>query len=452
MRRTTVFFLSASAILGLSSSAAWSAASSVDIIDGLTHDALAVIRSWENKAAVALGLALMIGLLGFLMGAVQKFKASWAKRVTIVGGIVIGCLTIVSNMLFDHDHRQFKSMAREGRRLATDMQLIRAQFADAGAESQSAMLQDIRAKLHQIYQLEERAAAATAFGIVSVAYAGGLPPWITRPPTDADNFYFVGIGDGRSYDAAKQASKEKALDEAAGYFVSLFEKGAGPNKIDNESLSRYLLKSAEARDTHFELDPRTKTYRFYTLLRVSKRIAGADLRLFAIEKSAPVPSGYNEAVQQAQRRPDDYVARRVNVYAESLDSAKGAVTPDQYAKFLEARDLRRQKQYDRAIALLSELVRSRGDFYLGWYNLALAYDDKKDFANAKNAYERAIELEPKQPKRDASVYNSYGFFLFSNKKYQDAVPYLKKALEIDPSHPKAGNTLQASERLARRNP
>jgi len=74
-----------------------------------------------------------------------------------------------------------------------------------------------------------------------------------------------------------------------------------------------------------------------------------------------------------------------------------------------------------------DTVRTRNDFYLGWYNLAFAYDDKKDFANGKKAYERAVELEPKQPARDASLYNSYGFFLYTYRKYQEAIPQPEKS-------------------------
>ncbi|MBI4528161.1 MAG: tetratricopeptide repeat protein [Deltaproteobacteria bacterium] len=451
MKRTIFCSLVVLTILGLSCSLISSADSSPDILEGLTREALELIRSWENRASFALGLALMIGLLGFLTGALQKFDTAWAKAVTAIGGILIGCLTIVSNTLFEHDHRQLKSMARDGHRLVADIQLLRSQLGTASPESRQAMMEDIQKKLHQIYLLEQRTTPGVARSdLISVAYAGALPAWATRAPTDAENFYFVGIGDGRSYEAAKQASKARALDEAVAYLVSLFEKSAPQSQINNESLSRYLLNSAEVRDTFFVYDPKSVTYRFYTLLRVNKRIVGADMRLFSIGKSVPVPRVYNDAVQQAQRSPDDYVSRRLNVYADSLDSAKASLSPDQYARFLEARELRRNQRYDKAIALLSDLVRSRSDFYLGWYNLALAYDDKKDFPNAKKAYERAVELEPKQPARDASLYNSYGYFLYSNRKYQEAIPYLKKALEIEPGHPKASRTLQAAQRLAQK--
>lgn len=428
----------------------WSAESGVDVIGELARQASDLIRSWENKANFALGLALVIGILGFLTGALQKFDSSSTRVITVIGGIAIGCLTVVSNTLFEHDHRQFRSMAREGHKLLADIKLIRAEFTAATAENQQAMLQDIRGKLHQIYQLEQQTVLATSSAqLVSIVYAAGLPPWVMRPPVDSDNFYFVGIGDSRSYETAKQASKDKALEDAGNYFVSLFEKSAQQSQIDNEAVSRYLLKSTEVRDTHFVYDPATAIYRFYTLLRVNKQIAGADLRLFSVGKSEPVSTVYGEAVQKAQRVPGDYVSRRLNVYADALDTAKSSLAPDQYAKFLEARELRRTKQSDKAIALLLDTVRTRNDFYLGWYNLALAYNDKKDFANAKKAYERAVELEPKQPARDASLYNSYGFFLYSYRKYQEAIPYLKRALDIDPNHPKAANTLQAAQRLAR---
>jgi Flp pilus assembly protein TadD len=43
------------------------------------------------------------------------------------------------------------------------------------------------------------------------------------------------------------------------------------------------------------------------------------------------------------------------------------------------------------------------------------------------------------------LYNSYGFFLFRNKKYEEAIANLKQALKLAPDHPKAKNTLAAAQ-------
>jgi tetratricopeptide (TPR) repeat protein len=429
----------------LSAGVAWSADAGLDVIDDFIREVLQIINSWQGKALFALLIALTIGVFGFLTGALQKFEASWIKIATAVCGILIGCLTVISNTVFDRDHRQFRSMARDGQSLLADIKLIRSQYAAASPEDQRAMLEDVRAKVRRVYQLEQiyQLQRETASSLISVAYAGGLPPWINHLPSDKDNFYFIGISDSRSYESAKQTSKENALDEARTYFVSVFEKGA-QSQVDNETLSSYLVKSAQVQDTHFVYDSRSATYRYYTLLRVNKQIVNADLRLFSVGKKASVPATYSKAVQQAQRSPDDYLSRRVDIHTRLLDSARQSLSADQYAKYIKARELRKEKQYDKAIALLSDLVREQNDFYLGWYNLALNYDDKKDFNKAKKAYERAVELEPKQPARDASLYNSYGYFLYKYKDYQDATRYLNRAVEIDPAHPTAAKTLQAA--------
>ena len=91
------------------------------------------------------------------------------------------------------------------------------------------------------------------------------------------------------------------------------------------------------------------------------------------------------------------------------------------------------------------MVQQQADFYLGWFNLALAYEERGEVANAKAAYKRAVELESKGQLRDASLYNTYGYFLFKNKQYKEAAASLRTALKIAPDHPKARTTLTAAE-------
>ena len=52
-------------------------------------------------------------------------------------------------------------------------------------------------------------------------------------------------------------------------------------------------------------------------------------------------------------------------------------------------------------------------------------------------------LERQQKVGDASLYNSYGFFLYRNTNYVGAAAQLQRALELAPDHPKARNTLVA---------
>jgi len=113
---------------------------------------------------------------------------------------------------------------------------------------------------------------------------------------------------------------------------------------------------------------------------------------------------------------------------------------------MEGYQLRKDGRYDEAIHIFKQAIEENPTFYLGWYNLALAYDDLKDFSRAKQAYEKAAELEPQQPMRDASFYNSYGYFLYRHKRYKEAIAQLKKALKIDADHPEAKQILKAARK------
>lgn len=63
------------------------------------------------------------------------------------------------------------------------------------------------------------------------------------------------------------------------------------------------------------------------------------------------------------------------------------------------------------------------------------------WASKKNFWKDA--LEHKQEK--ARPYNNYAFALLEEKKYEEALPYLKKALEIDPHYTDAWNNLALAE-------
>ena len=79
------------------------------------------------------------------------------------------------------------------------------------------------------------------------------------------------------------------------------------------------------------------------------------------------------------------------------------------------------------------------------YDLWHEYEDGQT-QEAKSSYEKAAQLEPKQNVRDASIYNSFGYFLYQQKEYKAAIKQFNKALEIEPNHPIAKRNLQAAEK------
>ena len=74
----------------------------------------------------------------------------------------------------------------------------------------------------------------------------------------------------------------------------------------------------------------------------------------------------------------------------------------------------------------------------------MPYEELGDTLRADSAYIHTIELESGLSQRGALIYNTYGYFLYRQRKYDEAIPCLKQALKIDPSHPKAKSTLAAA--------
>ncbi|MAE69160.1 MAG: hypothetical protein CME06_01680, partial [Gemmatimonadetes bacterium] len=104
-----------------------------------------------------------------------------------------------------------------------------------------------------------------------------------------------------------------------------------------------------------------------------------------------------------------------------------------YSRLFKARELRRRGSPKEAIEPLQQVVEQHSAFYLGWFNLALALDAIGDSGAAADAYQRAMQLEPDQAERDASIYNTYGHFLCRNQQHQEALALFDRALAINPA-------------------
>ena len=166
------------------------------------------------------------------------------------------------------------------------------------------------------------------------------------------------------------------------------------------------------------------------------------IQLFGIENNVDIPDALVAKIDEAQRVREDYTARQTTLYKTLEDHAKNNLTPELYLKYLKARQLRKEeKKYPEAISLLKEIVQQSPDFYLGWYNLGLAYDAINESTGAQEAYNRAIKLESKLPVRDATIYNSYGHFFYKQQKYQDALTQYRISLGIDPTNPRTQNNI-----------
>lgn len=83
--------------------------------------------------------------------------------------------------------------------------------------------------------------------------------------------------------------------------------------------------------------------------------------------------------------------------------------------------------YDTAVALYEDLVK-QAPTYENYFNLAMAYKQSKNWANAKKTYHKALEINPKGYE---SYFNLAYLALNDNDPHQ-AISCYKKALEIKP--------------------
>lgn len=65
--------------------------------------------------------------------------------------------------------------------------------------------------------------------------------------------------------------------------------------------------------------------------------------------------------------------------------------------------------------------------------LAVLYDRQGRFGPAEREYERALQEE----KNNADLLNDFGYFRYSQRRYEDARPLLIQARKLNPDHPRA---------------
>lgn len=102
--------------------------------------------------------------------------------------------------------------------------------------------------------------------------------------------------------------------------------------------------------------------------------------------------------------------------------------------------LYQQQKYEEAIKDLTELIELNKDGRSGYYNnIAICYDGMKNISKAKEYYQKALDLDPKNVNALGGMAYAY---LRENQKSK-AVEYYKKVLEINPGDENAKNKLDS---------
>jgi tetratricopeptide (TPR) repeat protein len=409
------------------------------------------LSEWRNLWFIEVGLAVFILVLGAISAAIQNFSFHAVKVITVVCGLMISVTTGVVNMFGLEDHRSLGKSIDSVDSIVMNMKRKVTDYGRFKPEDKQVALDEF-GELHKKFRKMQEpdqgpVAQHTELNVFTVAYADeDLPAWVRSAPQDKRNLYFVGVADGTDVRDVQESSKNNAIQSASRFLSEALMPNVG-DKLDSVQLAAQLSNSAEVVDSHVTLDEENGVYRYYSLLRVNKSVAEAGTRLFAIKSGVAAPPSSIRAINESQRMQDDYSAKQLLQYEALLDKTSSTLSAAEYQQFAEARKLRRNdKNYGQAISMLKGVLDKKPDFYLGWYNIALAYSAAGNKTEARAAYEKAVALEPAQPLRDGTLYNSYGHFLLSQRQLCDAENNFEKAVSLDPKNPKAISNLERAQR------
>ena len=427
----------------------------------------------NELAWYVIGLTILIGSIGAVISGIQPVTKPYIKGCTIVLGVVVAIGTVIRDTAFEADHKELRRRAHEMDGVIQEMKNYEQQaLAATSPDNERAILDQLRklaAKLHKVSGGRFEASMrdhqsptenkSTELHLISQARANNVPIlrgdvlgaespiWLRTLPEDPRGLYFVGIGDSKLVAEAKESSLAHAMEQVSSQMTSRITNPTAA--INFTDLRRYLSDAAESRATHIAHDKTKDTYRFFTLLRLDRELADRFLRLYvhADKLDARI------APETATKSPTDQI-KRVELYRVALDDTKKTLTPDEYAKFSKAVLLRQQGACGRALSLFPDLATKAQESYFVWYNYALCLRSvgggSSSMPSTREAFKRAIQLAELKSSRDSSLYFAYGFHLFNERAYADAIPVLEKALKIDPEQPRVKAMLLAAEAEAKR--
>jgi len=413
------------------------------------------VDGWQLSGHLSLGITLAIGVFGIIVTALQPLQ-SHRRWKCVIGtlGVLVASLTLLKTQIYDVDHRTYYRAADDGRDVLDRIDgWVQLTYTDE--EERRGMIEQVRALLNELERLRlsvrERTGSAPQLtearqwpSLLPVALAqtrSAKPGWLNGRPADGDRVYFVGVGIDASLATAKSAAFANAITAARDDLTGRLPAEKG---YDTAALSSYLAEGATTVDSYFERDPRG--YRYYTLVALSKRQIETDARLFGFREKVQVSTDTVRAAQTVQPSSVEYQLKRQDTYSKLTVDAQRRVDPAVYRLYEAGRTARLKRDTASAIPLLEQVVRQAPEFFMAWYNLALAREEARDGAGAEAAYKRAVALEPKQAVRDASVYNSFGAFLYNSGRVAESRQWFAKALEIEPSHAIARRNLALTGR------
>jgi len=102
---------------------------------------------------------------------------------------------------------------------------------------------------------------------------------------------------------------------------------------------------------------------------------------------------------------------------------------------------RAEKEFEKAAVAYKKYLDANPKDDAAWFNLGRTYAKLLKDDQAENAFHEAVKLKPD----DADYQTEYGAILIRLAKYHEAVPVLKKALDLDPNNARAQDLLDDAQ-------
>ncbi len=427
-----------------------------------TEDVLKVCRDTLSELRtnyrIQVATMILVGLLGVLAALLQSMNSTFVKKATVAVGFAISAITVVANTLDMNNHKQIAAKIERAKSAVDRMVEAQRMYVNYPAPHNEVGLEDFR-KHHlaflSIVAPPDNSPTGTSHSRLTLfpaAYAdSNLPKWLTTPPENSRNLYFVGVADSfQLRDAqteANQNAKAAATQFLRGAIDTSMESSAASTVRDDD-----LASTAEEVENHVTYDDKTKIYRYYSLVRVNRLQAQTDTQFLYLKSGSTLPPESFNSIAVAHQDDTGYQAKRLALQLQQINQVQSTLSAPQSKNFSDARQARRVGDQGKAILLLQQLVEELPDFYLGWFNLALAYSKDNQDQQARLAYQRAIELEPLQKSRDSSIYNTYGHFLLERREYCESREMLQQAVTVEPLNTLAQrNLLKATSDMTKNN-
>jgi hypothetical protein len=420
-------------------------------LDELLKSCRDQLEIWRSTYRLQVGFVILVSILGLVAAALQGLTAKYVKVATVALGVVISAITVTVNTLEMNSYRQISASIDKVEKIVRKMDAARLNYKMFKKPDNEIALEEFKKQYDRFLTIVDPPEIgpgkdpASRLVLLPVAYADDpLPGWLTQLPNSSKSLYFVGVADSARLPDA-QAESIQSAKTAANQFLREAVEASGVNTSPAQSPGDTLTRSADEVDNHITYDERTGLYRYYSLVRVNRSQAQSDTRFLYLKNGIDNPVAALKSINDVQRQDNDYAAKRLRLKEQQIDQTSKTLTAEQYQKFSDARQARQTDAPQQAIPLLKDVVAQQPEFYLGWFNLALAYSRNDEDLPARQAYQRAITLEPLQLARDSTVYNSYGHFLLQRREYCESIKILEQAVSLEPQNTLAQRNLEKAK-------